>query len=267
MILAEAARSGIADLRALCGRKTLCPLIMVGDPDIASTRALLRQCIAADIKMVELCVPFDNPFTDGPALQRAHRRALNAGATFEAALELIAEFAGRLAFVVLADASHTLRPAGFVNACRRARAAGAAALLPHGLPPRLRPEFDSAAAATIAVVGTVYVDRGKDIRSSALTGATAFVYAVAHYGRSGGPSAGADVARDLRLLRRLTDLPLALGFGLRTGADVTRAFARGADIAIVGSAISAAIESALDDGCDPVAAAAGLISRLQGAAS
>lgn len=242
--------------------RTLCPLVMVGDPDIATTRRLLQACADLGVGMVELCLPFENAFTDGPTLQRAHARALRHEVGLAAALSLIREFSSRLRIVLLADCSFTLRRHGFAETCRAAQEAGAAAILPHGMPPRLAPDFRHAAHGTIPIVGSLYRNSTPQVSREVIATATAFIYFVTSYGRSGGPSqAIPDLTADLAGLRARTDLPLALGFGLKTAADVAAAFGMGCDIAIVGSAISAAIESGIGLG-DPAGPAIDLIAEL-----
>lgn len=230
-------------LLPVAGAQSLCPLIMVGDPNINACHDLLSLCVERGITMIELCSPFSNPFTDGPTLRRAHARALGSGANFEQALELTAAFSSRLAIVMLADCAEVLRPLGFLEACRLVHQAGAAAILPHGLPPMLRAGFlDAAKGQGLPVVGTIYANGSPATKAKVLKETDAFVYVVSSFGRSGKTNSVPDIDQVLAMLRPKTDLPLALGFGLRTGADVTKAFGDGADIAIVGSAISAAIE-------------------------
>ncbi|WP_269584448.1 tryptophan synthase subunit alpha [Roseibium sp. Sym1] len=242
--------------------RSLCPLIMAGDPDLQTTRSLLQACVDLRIGMVELCVPFHRAFTDGPTLQRAHARGLAAGTDLEAVLAVIRDFSHNMDIVLLADCSHTLLPNGFAPVCEKAREAGAAAILPHGLPPRLAPEFISAANGMIPVVGTLYVNSADDVCRKVLAHSSAFIYLVSAYGRSGG-QAGPDAGLRLRItdLKLRTRLPIALGFGLKTPANVSDAFSMGCDIAIVGSAVSAAVESGIRTG-DPVRPARELMEAL-----
>lgn len=240
--------------------RSLCPLIMVGDPNIASTHALLEICAESGVAMVELCVPFSNTFTDGATLRRAHQRALEAGAGLDAALALIRAFSDRMSIILLADSSHTLRPRGFSRVCAMARDAGAAAILPHGLPPRLAQDFHEAASGVIPVAGTVYAHATSETRRQVIQRSSAFIYLVSAYGRSGGGMA-ADLSTIIGAMRAQTSLPIAIGFGLKTPAHVAAAFRMGCDIAIVGSAVSAAVEQGLSTG-DPVGLARDLIGAL-----
>lgn len=249
-------------------RHRLCPLVMVGDPDMGATRALLDLCVSLGIDLVELCLPFPNAFTDGETLRRAHGRGLASGAGLPEALRLIADYAGRIDMILLADSSHHLRPLGMAELCSAAAEAGAAGILPHGLPPRMADDFHRAAqAAGLPVVGTLYAGSAPDQRKAAVARSSAFLYLVSAYGRSGGgaqpqlPRPEQGPAPEIAALQQITDLPVALGFGLKTRADVAAAFGAGARIAIVGSALSAAVEAGLGQP-DPLAPARALLTDL-----
>ncbi|WP_174539870.1 tryptophan synthase subunit alpha [Fertoeibacter niger] len=249
--------------RTRAHRPTLCPLIMAGDPSLEVTRDLLRHCVEIGVGMVELCVPFRNAFTDGATLIRAHERALRNEAELEAVIALAAEFTSRIRIILLADSSHTLRPRGFDRVFAMAVAAGMAGVLPHGLPPALSDRFHTAARrAELPVVGTIYATARPEIRRQVIERASAFIYLVSTYGRSGGATEPMDLACQIQALHTHTPLAVAIGFGLKTPGDVGRAFQAGCDIAIVGSAVAAAVEKALADGQDPGAQAAGLIRDL-----
>lgn len=244
-------------------QRKLCPLIMAGDPSLDATRELLRYCAKIGVAMVELCLPFRNAFTDGKTLLHAHERALKNEAGAQAVIEMAAEFTDQIDIILLADSSHTLRPDGFENILGMAKRAGFSGVLPHGLPPVLTTRFDLAATgAGLAQVGTIYANALPEVRQLVLNRAGAFIYLVSSYGRSGGSVDPADLTCQIEALRSHTSLPIALGFGLKTPGDVGRAFEAGADIAIVGSAISGVVEAALAAGLDPVEEAALFIETL-----
>lgn len=242
-------------------RRRVCPLIMVGDPDLSTTEDLLDLCVELGIDMVELCVPFPNAFTDGETLRRAHGRALAAGADLAHALVLISRYATKIDCILLADCSHTLRRHGFQETCWAARDAGAAGILPHGLPPRMTADFTRAAAGVIPTVGTIYAGSAPETRVEVIARSSAFIYLVSAYGRSGQAAPASNISPEIALIRRATDLPVALGFGLKTGADVASAFGAGSDIAIVGSAMSHAVERGIGM-ASPLAHARNLLREL-----
>ena len=242
---------------------TLCPLIMAGDPTLDATRELLRECVRLGVGMVELCIPFKNAFTDGQTLINAHKRALQDEAGPDAVIRMAAEFTKDIKIILLADSSHTLRPFGFEKLFRMAAHAGFAGVLPHGLPPALTERFYSASLiAGLPVVGTIYSNAVPEKRQQVLARASAFIYLVSTYGRSGGAVNPADLTCQIDALRAHSALPVALGFGLKTPGDVGRAFNAGCDIAIVGSAVSGVVEQALNAGLDPVEEAAAFIADL-----
>jgi tryptophan synthase alpha chain len=242
-------------------RRRLCPLIMVGDPDIATTRRLLEICLGLGIDMVELCLPFPNAFTDGDTLRRAHARALKNAVGLADALPLIQEFAGRIDIILLADFGHTIRQIGTTETCRAARSAGAVGILPHGLPTWAADSWHLASLGIIGVVGTLYAGSATETRARVLARSSAFIYLVSAYGRSGGAVVAGDMAPIIANLKTQTCLPIALGFGLKTGRDVAAAFAAGCDIAIVGSAISAAVEQGIGAAA-PLETATALLAEL-----
>lgn len=242
--------------------RTLCPLLMAGDPTLDDTRKILQSCVDFGVGMVELCIPFENAFTDGETLVKAHKRALAHGATLEAVLDMASEFTDQIKIVLLADSSHTLRPYGFEAVCKMARDAGMVGILPHGLPPSMTDRFHAAADNCIPTVGTIYANATPGTRRRVLKKASSFIYLVSAYGRSGGASKSGDLSCQISALRSKTDLPIAIGFGLKDKLDVRKAFQSGCDIAIVGSAVSNAVEQAIDEGKDPAIAAARFIGSL-----
>ncbi len=242
--------------------RSLCPLLMAGDPTLEDTRKILQNCVELGVGMVELCVPFENAFTDGETLIKAHKRALAHGATLEAVIDMASEFTDYLKIVLLADSSYTLRPHGFETVCKLARDAGFAGILPHGLPPTLVHNFHNAARGCLPTVGTIYANATPQTRQKVLDQASSFIYLVSTYGRSGGSTQAPDLSCQIAALRSKTDLPIAIGFGLKTPADVRKAFQSGCDIAIVGSAVSGVIEQAVMNGKDPAAAATRFIASL-----
>ena len=229
-----------------------------GDPPLDVLGDVVRMMDAGGVDCLELAVPFPDSITDGPVIRRSADRALAAGADLDRALAFVDEVGRsleRLRIVVLADWGHTVRPHTLDRFVADVAASGAAGALLHGAPPRVRPAwYEAAAAAGLPVVTTCYARSSPDVLAEAARHATAYVYLVAHYGKSGtGEVPDADALRaPIATLRAVTDAPIAVGFGIRTGADVARVHALGADAAIVGSAAVACVESSLAAGGDVV---------------
>ncbi|MEV7186684.1 tryptophan synthase subunit alpha [Kitasatospora sp. NPDC093102] len=241
------------------GRLGLALFLNAGDPaDRLTDLALMLDEQHVDV--LELAVPFPNSPTDGPVIRRSAARALDAGTTLDTVLDTLADLTPRLhhlKVVLLADWSHSLRHRDPTHTARRAAAAGAGALLVHALPPRLRPTWQAALHDTgLPQVTTCYpASTPQTLHTAARDAHGAYVYLVAHYGRSGTtPATGhhtlTTTVTALRTAAPAT--PVAVGFGVKTAADLQAVAACGADAAIVGSAAVARVEHALTEGLDPV---------------
>ncbi|MFI6447716.1 tryptophan synthase subunit alpha [Kitasatospora sp. NPDC050543] len=227
-----------------------------GDPGLDRLAELVHLLDAERVDCLELAVPFPDSVTDGPVIRRSADRALAAGVDLDAVLGFVDRVRPGLRhtrIALLADWSHSVRAVGLEEFLRRARGAGADATLLHGLPPLARRRY-LAAAARIGqpVVTTCYPGSDPEVLAESAEFASAYLYLVAHYGRSGTAPAPdrAELAPVIARLRALTAAPLAVGFGVRTAADVAAMGGIGADAAIVGSALVAEVERAAADGAD-----------------
>ncbi|MFF3676077.1 tryptophan synthase subunit alpha [Streptomyces sp. NPDC002120] len=232
-----------------------------GDPPLPVLRDLVLMLDQEGVDCLELAVPFPDSVTDGPVVRRSARRALErGGADLDDVLAFIADVRPHLAnlrIALLADWSHSLKHRDLAATTGEIAAAGADGLLLHALPPRLREEhLESARAAGLPVVTTCYASSPATVRAQAAAQAAAYLYLVAHYGRSGtAPAAGhAALVQTVTDLRAHTTSPIAVGFGVSTRQDVQAVGASGADAAIIGSAAVAAVERAQEDGLDVTAA-------------
>jgi len=226
-----------------------------GDPSGGDLEQLLLACDEHDVAAVELAVPFPDSPTDGPVVRRSAARALAGGATFASVLATVAAVRPRLArtrVVLLADWAHSVRPLGLPAALARVAEAGSDAVLLHGLPPRLRDEYRAtAAAAGLPVVTTCYHGRSSpQTLQDAAEHATAYVYLVSRFGRTGGsrPLDVPGLTDDVAALRAHRDVPVAVGFGVRGAREVRQVGATGADAAVIGSAAVTAVEEGLATG-------------------
>ncbi|MBF4463175.1 MULTISPECIES: tryptophan synthase subunit alpha [unclassified Rathayibacter] len=237
-----------------------------GDP---ADDELVELAIAMDeagVDCLELAVPFPDSVTDGPVIRASAERALAAGTDLAATLRLVTrirERTERLRVALLVDWSHSLRGRDLASSLRDVRASGADAVLVHGLPPVLRQEYLAAAGGVgLPVVTTCYHGTSSpETIAAAGRDATAYVYLVARYGRSGTPSddSFAALAGTVAELRRSTSAPIAVGFGVATADDVRQLAGLGVDAAIVGTAGVRALRS----GCDgPVAAFRSFLTGL-----
>ncbi len=222
------------------GRAGFIAYVMGGDPDLETSWEMLNALPGAGADVVELGFPFTDPMADGPSIQAAGRRALDAGVTLDDVLALAARF----------RAAHSDTPLilmGYANpAARRGWGDFAGALAKAGadgvilvdLPPEEdAPLRDAFASHDLALIRLATPTTDSRRVKRVLENATGFVYYVSVTGVTGaGAGAANQVTRDLERLRAETDLPIAVGFGVRTG-EQAQAYAKIADAVVAGSAI------------------------------
>lgn len=232
-----------AELRAR-GEAGFVPFLTFGDPAPDLTLPLLEALERAGADLIELGVPFSDPMADGPVLQRAAERALGAGATLRACLDAVAEFRRRSSLpVILFGYYNPVFRYGVERAAADARAAGADGFLCVDLPPEESADLDRAARAVgldliYLLAPTSTLDRVRKV----LSRARGFVYFVSVTGVTGMRGALPENLETLvRSVKRLTPLPLGVGFGISTPEQASRV-ANFADAVIVGSAIAQVIE-------------------------
>jgi tryptophan synthase alpha chain len=235
--LAQEARSGLATF------------IMSGDPDYATSLAIMRSLPKAGADLVELGMPFTDPMADGPAIQAAGLRALKAGQTLKKTLELVRAFREDdvTTPIVLMGYYNPIYVYGAEKFLTDALGAGVDGLIVVDLPPEEDEELClPALKAGLAFVRLATPTTDDNRLPAVLRNASGFVYYVSITGITGAaaPETGkvnAAVAR----IKRHTKLPIAVGFGVRTG-EQARAIAAGADAVVVGTALVEAVRSSLD---------------------
>nr|WP_042186376.1 tryptophan synthase subunit alpha [Kibdelosporangium sp. MJ126-NF4]CEL17238.1 Tryptophan synthase alpha chain [Kibdelosporangium sp. MJ126-NF4]CTQ91532.1 Tryptophan synthase alpha chain (EC 4.2.1.20) [Kibdelosporangium sp. MJ126-NF4] len=234
------------------GEPGLALFLNAGDPPLDVLADLVFMLDDAGVDCLELAVPFPGSVTDGPVIRRSHERALALGVGLDEVLTFISNVRPklhRLRIALLADWSYSIKSRPMAEVVGDIADAGADGLLLHAVPPRVRPGYYQATKdAGLPVVATCYHKVStQQVMAEATEHATAYLYLVAQYGRSGtAPVDGyADLAGTIAELRLDTHVPIAVGFGVKTRADVTTVHALGADAVIVGSAGVARVEEAL----------------------
>jgi tryptophan synthase alpha chain len=220
-------------------QKALVTFITAGDPSADSTGALLRAIDGAGADVIELGVPFSDPLADGPTIQASSQRALEAGIRVEAILEIVAGARRDIsAPIVLMTYYNPVLYYGLKPFARDCVRAGVNGVLISDLPPE--EARDWCRHATAIGVETVFLlaptSTEERIRQAANL-STGFVYCVSRTGVTGTRERlSEEVEQLVRRVRRVTDKPVAVGFGISTPEQVA-AVCRIADGAIVGSAI------------------------------
>ena len=237
------------------GRAGLVTFVTAGDPDLATAEALLARLPAAGADIIEWGMPFSDPMADGPAIQAAGLRALQAGTKLAAILAAVARFRktdGDTPIVLMGYYNPLFRY-GVDRFCTDAVAAGVDGIIIVDLPPEesdeLTPQARAAGLDFIRLTAPTTLD---DRLPRVLASASGFVYHVAIAGITGTRSADpADVGLAVARLKRHTGLPVAVGFGIKT-PEQAAAIARVADAAVVGSAIVDNIARHLDAAGKPL---------------
>ena len=226
------------------GRGGFIPFITAGDPDLATTELLLRELAAAGADIIELGVPFSDPVADGEVIQRASDRALRKGVTLRDALTCIAHAKQHIDVpIVLFSYFNPLLRFGEDRLADEAKQAGADAVLVTDLVPEEAQAWTEKLIQhgldpIFLVAPTTSGDRLAQIAKRG----RGFIYAVSRAGVTG---ARDKITRDAQALvkrvRAVSDLPVAVGFGVSTAEQVREIWGF-ADAAVVGSAIVSQIE-------------------------
>ncbi len=230
---------------AFYNKPGLVAYVTCGDPDLATTRKIVLAAIGAGADVIELGVPFSDPVADGPVIQRASERALKRGTCLSQVLTLAAEVrqhsqsAGLIVFSYL----NPILQMGMEKFCTVARHAGVDGVLLTDLPVEEAGEYLQMMRSHDLAPIFLAAPTSPDARLKRIADASrGFVYAVSRTGVTGARKEVADDARKLvRRLRRVTKLPIAVGFGISTAEQFAET-GEFADAVVVGSAIVETIE-------------------------
>jgi tryptophan synthase alpha chain len=219
--------------------------VTCGDPDLATTRAVVLAAIEAGADAIEVGVPFSDPVADGPVIQRASERALQKGTSLAQVLTLAADIrqqAQSTGLVVFSYLNPILRM-GMEKFCKIARHAGVDGVLVTDLPVEEADGYLSAMRTNDLAPIFLAAPTSPDERLRWIAGASrGFVYAVSRTGVTGTRQQLAGDAKKLvQRLRRVTKLPVAVGFGI-SNAEQFADVGKFADAVVVGSAIVETIE-------------------------
>ncbi len=248
------------------GRPALVTFVMAGDPDHETALDVVRALPGAGADVIELGMPFSDPMADGPAIQKAGLRALKAGESLKKTLSLVADFRkgdGETP-IILMGYFNPIYIYGVEAFVADALAAGVDGLIVVDLPPEMDDELCLPALDAGLNFIRLATPTTDDKRLPAvLKNTSGFVYYVSITGITGSaaPDAG-KVAAAVERIKRHTDLPVCVGFGVRS-AEQAAEIGRGADGVVVGSALVAAIEASLQPGGTPaVEAVTDIVARL-----
>ncbi len=232
-----------AELSA-AGKKAFVTYVMAGDPDYDTSLEIVKGLPGAGVDIIELGLPFTDPMADGPTIQLAGQRALEAGMTLEKTLQLAADFrkTDDTTPIVLMGYYNPIYSRGVDKFLADAKAAGIDGLIIVDLPP----EEDSELCLPAQAAGLNFIRLATPTTDDArlprvLQNTSGFVYYVSITGITGAAEAEAsDVAPEVARIKAATDLPIIVGFGIKT-PERAETIASISDGAVVGSAIVAEI--------------------------
>ncbi|MEJ6393827.1 tryptophan synthase subunit alpha [Gymnodinialimonas sp. 2305UL16-5] len=228
------------------GKKAFVTYIMAGDPDTETALEVMRGLPGAGVDIIELGLPFTDPMADGPTIQLAGQRALDGGMTLDKTLQMARAFRSddQTTPIVLMGYYNPIYSRGVDTFLAQAKEAGIDGLIVVDLPPEEDAELcipAQAAGLNFIRLATPTTD---DTRLPAvLQNTSGFVYYVSITGITGAAEAQAkDVAPEVARIKSQTDLPVIVGFGIKT-PDASESIAATADGCVVGSAIVSEIAS------------------------
>jgi len=226
-------------LRALRdeGKKGVIPYFTAGDPDLELTRDILLSMSEAGVAALEIGVPFSDPIADGPTIQASSQRAISARTTLDGILTMIEEIQDQLAPTVIFSYLNPIDRMGYSAFAERAKRSGASGLLlTDATPGTEAPLEDELHAQDLDLIRLVAPTTPHERLPTIVDGAAGFLYLVARRGVTGVGQESEEVRGHVDALREITDIPLYVGFGVRTREDVVR-ISEYADGVIVGSAL------------------------------
>lgn len=221
------------------GEKALIPYVMLGDPDVATTEALALAAASAGADLLEIGIPFSDPLADGPVLQRSAERALAQKVTLADALALVRRLRAKIQIPLLFMTYYNLIfQYGDGRLANDAAAAGVDGLIVPDLPPEEAAPLETAARAAGLHLIYLIAPTTPPARITLIAKrGEGFLYYVSLTGITGAKLPALDeVERGVARIRRATDLPVAVGFGVSTPEEAGR-IARVADGVIVASAL------------------------------
>lgn len=248
------------------GQTALIPYVTAGDPEPWITVPLLHALVDAGADIIEMGVPFSDPMSDGPVIQKACERALKNDVSLRAVLNMVKQFRDKNTHtpIVLMGYANPIEAMGYQAFAEQASQAGVDGVLTVDMPPEESEEFrdlmDAKAIDTIYLVAPTTSD---ERMTTIAQHARGFIYYVSIKGVTGSASLDVnEVAEKMAALRAKTDLPLGVGFGIRDGksaADISEV----ADAVVVGSTLVRCMEEHAQRLDELPVAVAGLVAEMR----
>lgn len=235
-------------------RGAFIPYIESGDPDYQTALTILKAMPQAGADLIEIGIPFSDPMADGPTVQAAAIRSLNAGTTVQKTLQMVQDFRqdNQTTPILLMGYVNPIEHYGYERFCQHAEQAGVDGLIIVDMPYEelscIQPYAEKHHLDLIRLVTPV---TPKDRLKKILKNASGFIYYVSITGVTGTKTASQeDLEKTIPVIRSISDLPIAIGFGISTPEHVQNAI-KHADAAVVASALLKTLESTLNQDYHP----------------
>ncbi|AFJ03648.1 Tryptophan synthase alpha chain [Methylophaga frappieri] len=253
------------DLKAN-GQTALIPYVTAGDPEPWVTVPLLHALVDAGADIIELGVPFSDPSSDGPVIQKACERALQNDVSLNHVLEMVKQFRDKnqTTPIVLMGYANPIEAYGYEAFAEKASVVGVDGVLTVDMPPEesdlFREQLEKHEIDTIFLVAPTTSEQRMKLIAQHARG---FIYYVSIKGVTGTAALNVDeVSAKLSVLRNVTALPLGVGFGIRDGKSAA-AVSEVADAVVVGSTLVRCIEEHANRPQELPAAVAAMLAEMR----
>lgn len=228
---------------AFADGKAFIPFITCGDPDLETTRRIVEAAAAAGADLIELGIPFSDPTAEGPVIQGANLRALNAGTTTDKVFDLVSQIRQNVTVpMVFMTYANVVYSYGTERFCKRAQEVGMDGMILPDVPFEEKADFDPVCQEHGLDLISMIAPTSENRIAMIAKEASGFIYLVSSLGVTGVRSSiTTDIGAMVKIVRENTDVPCAVGFGISTPEQAAK-MAGASDGAIVGSAIIRIIE-------------------------